>query len=102
MFRPTLQKVPQETMKLKFFLFPALMAAALFAQRPNSTHTPPTPAQLAANELTRIARFLKLDSANTSKLTGNTALVGDIEAEQTALQASSASLKAAYWTCPHF
>jgi hypothetical protein len=85
-------------MKVKFLIFPALMATVLFAQRPATSHTPPTPGQLAASQLTRIARFLKLDSANTSKLTGNASLVGDIETEQSALQANAATLKAAYGT----
>jgi hypothetical protein len=85
-------------MKVKFLIFPALMATVMFAQRARTSHTPPTPAQLAANQLTRIAQFLKLDSANTSKLTGNASLVGDIETEQTVLQANAATLKAAYST----
>ena len=92
-------------MKLKLFIIPALMVPALFAQGregytrgagSGATHTPPTPAQLAANELTMIARLLKLDSADTSKLTGNATLVGYIETEQSSLQTNAAALKAAY------
>jgi hypothetical protein len=85
-------------MKVKFLICSALMAAVMFAQRPRTSHTPPTQGQLAANQLRRIARFLKLDSADTSKLTGNASLVGEIETEQTALQANAATLKAAYST----
>jgi hypothetical protein len=85
-------------MKVNCLIFPALMATVMFAQRARTSHTPPTPGQLAANQLTRVARFLKLDSANTSKLTGNASLVGDIETEQSALQANVATLKAAYST----
>jgi hypothetical protein len=53
---------------------------------PRVTHAQPTLVQLSANQLSRIARFLKLDSADTFKLTGNTSLAG--QAEQTALQVS--------------
>lgn len=92
-------------MKLKLFIAAALMVPALFAQGPRghnggagsgATHTPPTPAQLAANELTMIARLLKLDSADTSKLTGNATLVGYLETEQSSLQANASTLKTAY------
>jgi hypothetical protein len=91
-------------MKRKFLIVPALMAGALLAQDPGprrgaagtGTHTPPTAAQMAANELTMIARYLKLDSADTTKLTGSTALVADIESEQATLQANAATLKTAY------
>ena len=66
------------------------------AQASGGSVTVRTPAQLAAAELTRIARFLKLDSADTSKLTGSSTLVGFIEAEQTTLQTNAAALKTAY------
>lgn len=97
----------------RLFIVPVFITATLFAQGfggpygrrtyagangSTTTTTPPTPAQLAAAELTRIARFLKLDSADTSKLTANTTLVGYIEAEETALQANAAALKTAYST----
>jgi hypothetical protein len=93
-------------MKLKLLIIPALMTTALLAQGPGgpggprraaaSTHTPPTAAQMAANELTMIARYLKLDSAQTSSLTGNSALVTDIEAEQAGLTSAGTALKTAY------
>jgi len=97
-------------MKLRFLIIPAFMAATLLAQGPggpggfggrrgNGTGTPPTPpsaAQLAANALTTIARFLHLTSAQTSALTGNTALVGIIEAEQAKLQAIGQTLRIDY------
>lgn len=104
-------------MILRFITISALVSSALFAQGfgqyggrrgynaagattagSGATHTPPTPAQLAAAELTRIARFLKLDSADTSKLTANTTLVGYLETEATALQTDAATLKTAYST----
>ncbi len=96
-------------MNVRLLIIPALITTGLFAQgfggpygrragtsNASSTHTPPTPAQLAAAELTRIARFLKLDSADTSKLTGNATLAGYIEAEETTLQGNATTLKTAY------
>jgi len=92
-------------MKLRFLIIPALMASALLAQGPGGprrgsattgTRTPPTAAQLAANELTMVARYLKLDSADTTKLTGDTGLVAAVEAEQATLQTNAATLKTAY------
>lgn len=90
----------------RFIIISALATSALFAQgfgrqrgaNSGGTHTPPTPAQLAASELTQIGRILRLDSADTSKLTGNTTLVSAIEAEQTTLQANATTLKTAYST----
>ena len=60
------------------------------------TFTPPTAPQLAAGQLTHIARFLKLDSAATSKLTGDAVLVADFEAQQTTHQKNATALSAAY------
>jgi hypothetical protein len=86
-------------MKLRFLIIPALMATVLLAQAPPSrrgyasggtskgTYTPPTAEQLATAQATMIARFLRLDSANTTTLV--TALVGTstspLWAEETAL-----------------
>jgi type IV secretory pathway VirJ component len=97
-------------MKLRLLIIPALMATALFAQGPGgprrgnasgtgtstgtTTHTPPTAAQLAANQLTTIARYLKLDSAQTSALTASS-LVAVLTTEETTLQGYAATLKTA-------
>jgi hypothetical protein len=92
-------------MTIRFLIASALITTGLFAQgfgrragasNGSNTHTPPTPAQLAAAELTRIARFLKLDSADTSKLTGNATLAGYLETEETTLQTNATTLKTAY------
>ena len=89
-------------MKLRFLIVPAMMATALIAQDPSPrrgvatgthTFTPPTPAQLAANQLTMIARYLRLDSTQTSALLADKALAGDIENEQATLQANATKLK---------
>jgi hypothetical protein len=75
------------------------IASSLFAQgRPDfdrGRKNPPTPAQLAANELTMIGRFLRLDAAGISKLTGDSLLVTDLTNEQAALQSSGNALRAA-------
>jgi hypothetical protein len=104
-------------MKLQFVIIPALvipvlMSTVLLAQDPSAppnfggrranansgsnTFTPPTPAQLGAGQLTSIARYLKLDSATTSKLTGDASLVSDIETQQATRQANATALSAAY------
>ncbi len=92
----------------RILITPVLITTALFAQGfggqfasrrstgSAASRTAPTPAQLAAAELTRIARFLRLDSSDTSKLTGNASLVGYIETEQSALLTNAATLKTAY------
>jgi hypothetical protein len=102
-----LQEIENQVMKL--LVIPVLIATALLAQGPggfagrrgadgNSNKTPPTAAQLAARELHRIATFLRLDSAQTSALTGNSTLVGQLTAEETSLQANAATLKTDYST----
>lgn len=96
-------------MKASFLIVATLTAATAFAQGPGGrgfahrnnttgTHTPPTPAQLAANQLTVIARYLGLNSSQTSALTGDTALVTEVETEQSALQNNATTLKTAYST----
>lgn len=93
-------------LKVSLLIVPTLMATTLLAQGPGGfpgprpgfdgkNHTPPTPAQLAAGELTMIARSLKLDSAQTSALTGDAPLVADLTAEQTTLQANAATVRTA-------
>jgi hypothetical protein len=97
-------------MKLQF-LIPALITSSLFAQGPggfgrygrpngnsNTSPTPPTPAQLAARQLQSVARFVGLDSAQTSALTGNTTLTGELTTEETTLQANAMTLKTDYST----
>lgn len=82
-----------------FPLVGLFIASSLFAQgRPDfdrGPKNPPTPAQLAANELTMIGRFLRLDAAGISKLTGDSLLVTDLTNEQAALQSSGYALRAA-------
>jgi hypothetical protein len=95
---------------IKYFI-PVVMATSLFAQGPggfgrpggpngnsNTSSTPPTPAQLAARQLQLAARFLNLDSAQTSALTGNTALSSELTTEETTLQNNAATLKTDYST----
>jgi hypothetical protein len=103
-------------MKLRFLIssvlvIPVLMGTVLLAQDPGAppsvggrrgnatsaphTFTPPTAAQLAAGQLTNIARYLKLDFLATSKLTGDATLVADIETEQTTRQKNATALSAA-------
>ena len=107
-----MRSLTTKTMKLRFLIIPALMAAALSAQGPgpggfggrrgasgtNTPRTPPTPAQLAGGELNMIAAALHLTAAQTSALTGNAALVADLTAEQTTLQGNAAAMKAAWTT----
>jgi hypothetical protein len=94
-------------MKVRFLVVTALISVTVFAQGPGGRGfggprnaagkgTPPTPAQLAANQLTMIARYLKLDSAQTSALTGDTALVSEVETAQGVLQSNATTLKTAY------
>jgi hypothetical protein len=64
----------------------------------NTSQTPPTPAQLAARQLQAIARFLGLDSAQSSALTGNTNLASELTTEETTLQTNAATLKTDYGT----
>jgi hypothetical protein len=99
-----------KSVKCSFLIVPMLMATSMFAQgsggfgdrRPDgggtrgTPRTPPTAAQLAAQELTMVARFLKLDSALTSALTGDTGLVADLITEQTTLQTNAATVRAAF------
>jgi hypothetical protein len=99
-----------KSLKWSFLITATLTATSALAQgpggfgdhRPNgdgtrgASRTPPTAAQLAANELTMVARFLKLDSALTSALTGDTGLVADLTTEQTTLQANATTISAAY------
>jgi len=91
-------------------IIPALMTATLFAQGPggfgrrggnansNTPPTPPTPAELASRQLQMVATFLRLDSAQTAALTGNSGLVSALEAEENTLQANAATLKTDYGT----
>jgi hypothetical protein len=91
------------------FLISALITTALFAQvrggfgRPGSANgnssrssTPPTAAQLAAGQLQTVARFLGLDSAQTSALTENTTLVTELTSEETTLQSNATTLQTDY------
>jgi hypothetical protein len=96
--------------RLTFLIVATLMITPVFAQGPGgfgnnrpglggtwgTPRTPPSAAQLAANELTMVARMLRLDSALTSTLTGDTGLVADLTAEQTTLQTDALALSAAY------
>jgi hypothetical protein len=95
-------------MKLQL-LIPVLITTSLFAQGPggfgrpggpnsNASPTPPTPAQLAARQLQAVARFLDLDSAQTSALTGNTTLTSELTTEETTLQTNATTLKTDYST----
>jgi hypothetical protein len=110
--RQQMRGVTTTNMRLRLLIIPALMATALFAQGPGGpggfgprrdsaggagTHTPPTAAQLAASQLTMIARYLRLDSAQTSTLTATTdPLVAALTTEETALQGYAATLKTAH------
>src|ERR1700674_3229740 len=90
-------------MKLRLLVIPALMATTLLAQGPppggrrgyasGTRGTPPTAAQLAANQLRMAATYLGLDSAQSTALTGNTALVGELTGIQGTLQGNAATLK---------
>jgi hypothetical protein len=101
-------RILTRSLKWSVAIIPALMATSVLAQGPGgfggrrpdgvtrgTPRTPPTAAELAANELTLIARFLKLDSALTSALTGDTGLVADLTTEQTTLQTDAATIRAA-------
>jgi hypothetical protein len=106
----TTMRILAKSLKRSSLIIPMLMAASVFAQGPGGfgdhwpngggtrgiPRTPPTAAQLAAHELTMVARFLKLDSALTSALTGDTGLVADLTTEQTTLQTNAASIRAAF------
>lgn len=94
-------------MKSKFLIIPALMANVIFAQGPGPrgfggtsgaphTFTPPTAQQLAAAQLSNIARYLRLDSTDTSKLVGDNVLIAAVEALQKTQQANATALSAAY------
>jgi hypothetical protein len=96
-------------MKLRLLIIPALMASALFAQgqgfgghrgtnRNANTQSQQSPAQLAARQMQMVAAFLNLDSEQTSAWMGNTALLGLLTTEETALEADSAKLKTGYST----
>jgi hypothetical protein len=103
-------RILTKSLKWSFLIVATLTATSVFAQgpggfgdhRPNgggpqgTSRTPPSAAQLAANELTMVARFLRLDSALTSALTGDTGLVADLTTEQTTLQTNAATISAAY------
>jgi hypothetical protein len=103
-------RILTKSLKWSFLIVATLMATSVFAQGPGgfgdhrpdgggprgASRTPPSAAQLAANELTMVARFLRLDSALTSALTGDTGLVADLTTEQTTLQTNAATISAAY------
>jgi hypothetical protein len=109
LLQPFADKAVKQTMQLRLLITSALIVTALSAQGPgafrgrrgndgNSPSTPPTAAQLAARELQRSATYLGLDSAQTSALTSNTALVSKLTSEQTTLQTNQATLKTDYST----
>ena len=93
-------------MKLRLLIIPALMATALFAQGPGpggrrqagTAPTPPSPAQAAGRELNMIAAALRLTPAQSSALTGDTAVVTALTTEQTTLQGNAATLRADWTT----
>jgi hypothetical protein len=85
-----------------FLLVGLSIASSVLAQRGprpdfdgRGPRKPPSPAQLAADELTMIGRFLKLDAAGISKLTGDSLLVTDLTNEQTTLQTEGEALRKA-------
>jgi hypothetical protein len=87
---------------MKNFFIPVILTTGLFAQSAGvsspTNSTLPTPAQLAARELQTAARFLRLDSAQTSALTGNTTLTGELETTEATLQTNASTLKTDYGT----
>ena len=115
--------VNPKKMKTRILVLSLCVAGATFAQGPGgfggrrgglspeattgtstgapTAPTPPTPAQLAARQLQQVSHFLGLDAAQTSSLTGNTALVSalvtnetNIETYRTALQTDSKAIGA--------
>ncbi len=59
-------------MKIQFFqglALTAVCAAAMFAQTTTTTHTAPTPAEMAANQVVRLTSLLTLSSAQQASAT---------------------------------
>jgi hypothetical protein len=96
-------KMLNPIMKTRLLVLPLIFAAVLLAQPPGGNFrrgqakgtppAPPTADQLAARELQMVSNFLGLDSAQTSALTGNTALVAQLTANQISIQGYRATLK---------